>query len=832
MPQQTVQHKPVLTETGARPGALVPLLAGSVVGVALQLQQATLPGLGWHWAVGGVALLGLALCLGSAPRRWAAGWPRAVCLVALAAALAWAVTGGRALQLAGQSLPADLEGQDVELVGLVAGLPRQDGMGTSFEFEIESAVRGGRAQRVPPVVRLSWRTWGAGPMEGQGPAAAGVPQVRPGERWRLSARLHRPHGLSNPAGFDTELWLWERGLRATGHVRAGRGSGRAERLERTWAYPVQQARYAMRERLLAAVGQPRAGGVMVALLAGDQAAIAESDWTVFRVTGIAHLVSVSGLHVTMFAWLAMGLVRRLWRGLGRWRPALLWAVPTPVAAQVGGVALAAAYAAFSGWGVPSQRTVWMLVAVAALKLSGRHWPWPMVWLLALNAVLWIDPWALTQPGFWLSFVAVGVLFAQGPEATPPSDQARWKHALRDMLKTQAVVSVALTPLTLMLFGQFSLVGLLANLWAIPWVTLVVTPLTLLGALWSPLWWLGARAVEGLLWGLGGMATWPWAVIERPALPWGLAVLAVCGALLLVLRLPGLWRAWGVLLLWPALSYTPPRPLPGAFEVVAADIGQGTAVVVRTAQHTLLYDTGPPMGRLGDAAQRVLLPLLRENGDRLAGVVVSHGDADHAAGAGSVAAAFPRAQWWSSVDLPAVAAPLQRCVAGQRWVWDGVPFEVLHPSEADYASPASDNAMSCVLRVGEAPGPAVLLTGDISTAEETRLALAHPGLRANLLLVAHHGSKTSTAPVWLDTVQPAWAVVQAGHRNRYGHPHPVVLRRLDERNIPWVQSAHCGAAFWRSEQPGQLECHRDRVRRYWHDPDGESQADTVSMASMR
>ncbi len=805
---------PVLLRRAVGPGAWVAGLLGAVLGVAIQLQQVVLAPPWLRGVAGGMALLVLAWAwrqrASGAPLG---GWGSAWVLLAMAAA-AWTVTDWRAQSLLDRSLPAALQGRDLQLEGVVAGLPRDDELGSSFEFRVDAATHNGAPVAVPPMVRLSWRAPGAFGDAPRTEGAASPPRVRPGERWRLTVRLYRPHSLSNPAGFDAELWLWSQGVRATGHVRSAAG---AQRLGDTWQYPIQQARHGMRERLRAAVANPRAAGVMVALLAGDQAAIGDADWAVFRTTGIAHLISVSGLHVTMFAWVAMIALRVLWRRAGRHAPGLLWAVPTPIAAAVGGVALAAAYAAFSGGGVPSQRTVLMLATVVALRATGRQWPWPVVWLAAMNAVIWLDPWALLQAGFWLSFVAVGVLFAvgDGPLGAPsgPASQ-RLVQALRDMLRTQAVVTMSLAPLTLLLFGQFSLVGLLANLLAIPWVTVLVTPLTMLGAVVPGLWWLASVAVDAMLWVLHGFAQWPMAAVERPALPWPLAVLAVLGGVVLVLPWPRVWRLWGALLLWPALAYQPPRPLPGQFELLAADVGQGTAVLVRTANHTLLFDTGPPMGRTGDAAQRVLLPILRAAGEQPDAIMISHGDSDHAAGAATLDAAFAGARWWSSSTTLPVQSPVEPCAAGQRWVWDGVPFEVLHPRPGDEDLGLSDNAMSCVLRVGDAVS--ALLTGDITTAEETRLALEQPELRATVLMAAHHGSKTSSGPVWLNTVQPRWVIVQAGHRNRYGHPAAEVVRRFEDRRIPWVNTAHCGAAHWHSQAPEALTCHREKVRRYWHE----------------
>src|SRR5207237_4571557 len=168
----------------------------------------------------------------------------------------------------------------------------------------------------------------------------------------------------------------------------------------------ERARQAVRDAVFRQVEDRKTAGVLAALVAGDQNAIERGDWDVFRATGVAHLMSISGLHITMFAWLAALALGWLWRRSTR----LCLAWPAQHAALVGGVALAAAYAMFSGWGVPAQRTIWMLATVGALRLAGRRWPWPQVWLLACAVVVTIDPWAMLQAGFWLSFVAVGVLF--------------------------------------------------------------------------------------------------------------------------------------------------------------------------------------------------------------------------------------------------------------------------------------------------------------------------------------------------------------------------------------------------------------------------------------
>jgi competence protein ComEC len=548
----------------------------------------------------------------------------------------------------------------------------------------------------------------------------------------------------------------------------------------------------------------------------------------FRTTGVAHLMSISGLHIIMFAWLATVVVGWLWRRSARWRwparynPCLRW--PAPHAALVGGVLLAAAYALFSGWGVPAQRTVLMLATVAALRLAGLRWPWWLIWLLACALVLALDPWAWLQAGFWLSFVAVGVLFATNTgavHANKTSAMARFFSLLRE----QWVVTLALTPLTLLLFGQASVVGLLANLLAIPWVTLLVTPLAVLGALWAPLWQAAAWALWPLTGVLQWLAAWPGASVSMAQAPLLIGLAAVLGGMMLALPWPWSWRAAGLPLLAPLLLWQPARPAPGQFELLAADVGQGNAVVVRTTAHTLVFDAGPRYSLESDAGDRVLVPLLRALGERLDTLVLSHRDSDHTGGAAALLAGQPGAALLSSIEAshPLQALrPALRCQAGQHWKWDGVTFEVLHPTPSLYeAASLKPNALSCVLRVraagnGAQPGVSALLVGDIEAAQELSLVHAHgTGLHADVLLVPHHGSRTSSSPAFLDAVSPRYAWVQAGYRNRFGHPATPVVARYAERGARVMESPQCGAMHWRSAQPAEMECERALRRRYWH-----------------
>jgi competence protein ComEC len=739
-----------------------------------------------------VIALGLALLFALRRRHWMA-------LAGCVALLAFSVAALRAGWRMTPELHPAWEGRDLVLSGRVDSLPLaitgQGGVpGWRFEFAVESVGPTGAA--LPPEVphRLMLLVYDG-------------PPITAGERWRFTARLKRAHGLANPGGFDAELWLFEQGLRASGVVRA------AERLQAAPWWEIDALRQRLRTAIREHVADPGMAGVLAALSLGDQNAITHTDWALFRDTAVAHLLSVSGMHVTLFAWLAAAVVAPLWRRSRR----LCLRFPAPLAARWVGVVSAWAYALFSGWGVPAQRTVIMLACVAGLKTIGLRWPWLLVLLAAAVAVTAVDPWALMQPGFWLSFGAVGLLMAAGGDTVQG-----WREHLKAGLRTQAIATVGLAPLSLICFSQLSLVGLLANLVAIPLISFVVMPLALLGGLWAPLWALAALLMQLLMAWLKFLVALPGAVWWLPAAPLWAQGLALLGALLMVLRLP--WRlrlaglAMALPLLWPAV----PRPTEGEFELLAPDIGQGNAVLVRTSGHALLFDTGPAYAPGADAGERVLLPLLRSLGQRrLDLLMLSHRDGDHVGGAATLMQALPVGELRSSLEpghaLRRAGPPATRCEAGQGWTWDGVRFDVLHPTPAHYDAGLKSNDLSCVLRITSASGRRALLAGDLEAGQERALVLREADLHADVLLVPHHGSKTSSSAEFLAAVRPEVGLVQAGYLSRFGHPAPPVLARYQAAGIAVVASPACGAWRWQSDVPSARGvCERDRERRYWTD----------------
>jgi competence protein ComEC len=840
-----------LGEQLARTSFLFTTLLAWVVGTWLQLRQSVLNDGAFYMqflTVAGVLIACIAINSIVKKRHYVTAI-LPLCMLLASACMAFGITGIRAIAYSSHQLSQVFEGRDIEVIGVVSDMPHNNETGTRFQLGVESAqllstidqVQSKQAIVLPSKISLSWYGGVFGIDESSDDFVKmqrKSMQIFPGERWKMTVRLKAPHGNSNPGGFDFELWVWEQGIQATGYVRTGANDALPQRLAQTWRHPVEQVRHKVRDAIFArmspsdALKHSNEAGIVAALVTGDQQSIERADWDVFRKTGVAHLMSISGLHITMFAWGAVIIVGWLYRRSTK----LCLIYPATHAALLGGMLLAALYAVFSGWGVPSQRTIWMLATVTILRLLGKRWPWTVVWMLAGVVVVLVDPWALLQAGFWLSFVAVGVLFATDTaqfSANADANQEevkkltilqRFKKKLWLGSREQFIITLVLAPLTLLLFGQLSVVGLFANALAIPWVTLVVTPLSMLGTLFSPLWDMAGLAVHALSWFLAYLAALQFATITVAVPHLLVSVVGVLGGILLVLPWPWQLRLVGLPLLLPVILWQAPRPADGQFELIAADVGQGNAVIIRTAQHTLLYDAGPRFSIDSDAGHRVLIPLLRLTDESVDTIMLSHRDSDHSGGIKSVMAMHPSANFISSIEKThelQTLRPAQRCVAGQTWQWNGVDFAVLHPAASDYASPQKSNAMSCVLRISTTQA-SVLLVGDIELAQEARLVsdqqstvLKSTVLKSTVLLVPHHGSKTSSSTAFLDAVQPQYAIVQAGYRNRFGHPAANVLERYNERNIKVIDTAHCGALLWSSSAPNETRCQREIVKRYWH-----------------
>ena len=723
----------------------------------------------------------------------------------------------RSASVLADQLPEAAMGRNIEVTGIVESLPDRTARGQRFLFCVEHT----EAQwHIPALIQLSvWQKDADGELLDNG-----IPQsIQPGERWTLTVRLKRPHGLANPHGYDIEARLFEMGVRATGYIRSGQ---RLEAFVVTPSTLIARLRYQIRERFERALPQdvyPDAG-ILTALAIGDQRAIPGGMWQVFAKTGTTHLMSISGLHVTLFSGLVAVLVAWFWRR----SPKLASRIPAQRAGVFCGWFAAAFYTLIAGAGIPALRTLFMLSVCALALMTGRHVSPFRILLLALVVVLLFDPWAGMSPGFWLSFVAVGLLLwaalsEHGDSEEQASLSRRLRRWIRGFGRTQWAVTIGTLPFLLIFFSQFSLISPLTNAIAIPWVSGVVTPLTIFALVvpWDFLLVLANALMSPLVGLLAWAAALPVAIWHAPVPTPLVFMLAVLGALwwLMPAGMPGRWMALFLCLplIWPRTADIPDDQA----RIDVLDVGQGLAVVVRTHRHTLLYDTGPYYSGAADAGDRVIVPYLRAIGvDRLDGLIVTHRDTDHSGGAQSVLESMP-VRWVADApdtNFAASVANLQakRCVAGEAWIWDGVRFEFLYPQSLYYNKEQASNHQSCVLRVSVG-GKSMLLTSDIETSDEVALLSSGVG-HSNVILVPHHGSGTSSSGDFIDAVQPEIAIIPVGYRNRYRHPKPEVLSVFEARRIRLLRTDYDGMV--QVTLPSmEVTGYRQTRRRYWMDRPG-------------
>ncbi|MEA3083158.1 MAG: competence protein ComEC [Paraburkholderia sp.] len=749
---------------------------------------------------------------------WGALWMAAACV-------GFGYAAWRAETRLAVSLPNAWEGRDLDVVGSIKGLPSRDDKGARFLFEVDSVEP--RIAAFPHVIQLSW-------MAEDAPA----PLLEPGERWRLTVRLKRPHGNANFGVRDAEASLLARNVRATGYVSMPAHALRLPGHARGVSVTVDRWRAALRARIDTVLADAPHRGIVVALAIGAQDEVSAADWLLLRGTGTSHLVAISGLHIGFVAGLAAWLAGAVWRRsgfVGRNWPLLL---PAQFVAVTGGALFAGLHAALAGFNVPAQRALWMAGVVALAFITGRNVARSVVLAWALGLVLLVDPWAVVSAGFWLSFCAVAaILFAMSGQPriqdheqrrdeedergmTPARRSRLWSgmcrrvraigERLRSAAHVQFAVTVALAPLTVYWFAQIPLIGPLANAFAIPWVSLLVTPAVLAGvALPVPFDAYALRAAHTLLdllaAGLQTLSGPAWALWRLPQPDaWTLAAAAV--GVLWCLAPRGWPLRWAAPLTWlPLLLPAPTGPPPGSFRLTALDIGQGTSVLVETAHHALLFDAGPGPEST-HAGERVVVPFLQAHGvTALDTLIISHADSDHSGGAPAVldaievrqmvAALAPANPLWSNARQR--GAHTLRCAAGQRWQWDGVEFAMLWPDAGPLQG--KPNAHCCVLRVSTLPAAsnlpamAALLAADIEApVERVLLARARDALRAQVLVVPHHGSKTSSTEPFLDSIDPLIALFQVGYRNRFHHPNAGVFERYKARHIELARSDADGA----------------------------------------
>jgi competence protein ComEC len=780
------ERRVVRTTPGILAGAMA-FLAGAVLVQALPVLPPR-----WLDAVWGcAALAGMGLCL----RRRLPGWVLFVAI--LLGAFAW--TAWRADLALGARLPHVLEKQDILVTGRVTDLPEPRQDSTRFDFDISNAHLGGLPVAVRGHVRLSWYA-----TRGHAP-----PTIAPCSTWRLRVRMKRPHGLVNPGGMDFERSALQKGIVATGYVREDPANAMLDA-----GACVDGVRARIGGAIDAALpNDAHAARLLRALSVGDERALDEHDWQVVRTTGISHLIAISGFHVGLAAVFGALLVRLLW-----WLfPALALRLARPLAEATVAFPAALAYGALAGFGLPTTRTLLMIAVIAGWRLLRRGGGFGEGFGLALAAILVLDPLSVLSAGFWLSFAGVALL------AWTLARDSGWRGHLKEIGFAPLLMTLALLPLTVWFFGQASLVGPIANLVAVPFVSFVIVPIDLAACALLFAWpaagqgllHVCAHLVDGLWWFLVHLAAWKPAMQYLPEPTFLAFALACIGAVWLLAPRGVPARALGALLLLPLCWPRASLPSAGAFRATVVDVGQGLSVLVRTRGHALLFDTGARYPSGFDLGAAAVVPSLHGLGvthlDRL---IISHGDNDHAGGAASVLAAYPGTPVWGGEPARG-PVPMRQCHAGQHWQWDGVAFRMLRPP----APVAIDgNDAGCVLLVSGKDGR-LLLPADTSSKVEPDIARAVPPGPPLVLVVPHHGSKTSSSRAYLEALAPRFAIASTGYLNGYHHPAPVVAARYAKLGIPLLNTPATGAvriAFPANAPPRILSEARIRQAHYWRE----------------
>ena len=663
-------------------------------------------------------------------------------------------------------LSPELESQSLVVEGQVIGLPRVDSGNQRFNLRVLSSYLVSTPElpvQLPSTIRLSI-------YRGNGRNIKPVPIVQGGEIWRLQVKIKRPHGFANWGGFDYERWLMSQGLGGVGYVRT---SDLNQRLKAGagWSH----YRTLLRQRLIEYCGHGRNCGVLVALAIGDKSQLVAEDKHLLQQFGLMHLLAISGLHIGLVFGLGLLIGRVLGGGLAILSPLNVYG---PYLGAYVGLLFAALYAAMAGFALPTQRAL-VMVGVGAIWFltSSRVSPW-LAWWCALSAVLWIQPLAYYDAGFWFSFTAVAVLILA-------STERRYRNGklIYQLIKVQLLITVALSVVQSLWGVPVSMLSPMANLVAIPFIGTLVVPAVLTGVAFTTLdalaplggfcWQLAELLLDVFWWVLDGLAplgsiTSATLQVTQSRLKIGLGLVALA-----VVLLPIGWQM-RILLLPALLQLYVPKERHVLFEMVVLDVGQGTAVLISSKGQHLLYDTGPSFSESFNTADAVVLPYLRYVAiDELDYLIISHSDNDHSGGVGALADGVPIGNILLGEQLPIAFDNAEYCSSDQSFLLGAAKIIVFGNAEA--ASENSNNR-SCVLLI-EFGGRRILLPGDAEAKREYQL-LKRPALLqpVDVILASHHGSITSSSKLWVQRLRPKWVVFSSGYRNHYGHPHAKVLER--------------------------------------------------------
>ena len=747
---------------------------GFLAGIVGVMQLQALPENTYLWVIAAVAVLSLYF------RSWI--------FFAFCVGIIWA--SWVSMQVLDQQLAKEKEGRILIVEGRVVDIPVRRDKRIRFDFRVTHPEAG-----VPGKIRLNWYF--------------PDPLIKAGQYWQLAVKLKKPHGRFNPAAFDYEGWLFRNRIAATGYVR----QSPEPRLLGEDTFSIAYWRNKIAEYLQEHVENPRISGIFRALAVGDKSHISQQDWAVFRSTGTAHLVAISGLHIGLIA----GLV--YWLSLRFWLFCRIRVLSPQRIAIVTALLIAVLYAALAGFSLPTQRALVMVTITFLAVFWQRHIKFSQLIALALLAVLIFDPLAVLSAGFWLSFLAV--IFIIYSASCRLGYASRWKAAI----KIHCVTALGLAPVLMFYFQQFSLIAPVANIVAVPVVSLLIVPMLLFSVVVSFLFPGFANIILSLLeyvfhvlWRfLSFCHEFSWASFSTAPVTLFSVLLAVLGVFILLAPkgVPG--RYLGGFFLLPALMTNPESLKSGELRMTLLDVGQGLSVVVQTQNHVLLFDTGAKFSEDSDMGKSVVLPYLQfRQIAKIDQMIISHGDNDHAGGLGSIVSAMPVLGILTSEVHVIERYPekARYCQEGQQWQWDGVDFKVLSPADVNFFEKENNN--SCVLKI-TAGDNGFLLPGDIEYPAEAWLLQHHrEEIQSNVLIAAHHGSKTSSGQDLLQAVKPTEILISSGYRNRFSFPHTEVLKRFQQLGIRWVNTADKGAIIVKTDG-GRLtvDASRDQYGHFWN-----------------
>ncbi len=665
-------------------------------------------------------------------------------------------------------LPEEWIGKNLSVQGVVSSVPLRSDEAQRFELRTNQLCFKAHCVKRRARLRLSWYR-------------APDVKLRAGDEWQLTVRVKPPHGYGNPGSYPVEQAALAQKISAHGYVVAKQAHRFVS--HRWYRHPVNQLRQRLYQRISAS--KLPYSAMITALSLGLRSGFDNQQWQVLQNTGTNHLLAISGLHIGLVAGLFYSLVSVLWRLSAR----ACDVMATPRIAAMAAVIAAGSYSLLAGFTLATERAFIMVAVFACARFFVRsHNVWQS-YCLALFICLLLNPFALLTAGFWLSFSAVAVLllgFANRVGTMP-----RWKS----LLQAQLLVLIGLLPITLFYFQQFSIISIVANSVAIPWVGFVIVPLSLLASIVSfshtlggVLLWFANTNLTALWWLLAKLSAMPHSVWHHGiASPWTLPLGVIgVGLLLLPRGVPGKWL--GLLWLLPVLFYRGETVAPNSFKLTMLDVGQGLSVIIRTSNHVLVYDTGRSFPSGTDLGKQVVVPYLRtQNIHKLDKIVISHGDNDHSGGLQSVMQAYPHTEVVSSAPKKLKVTGVNQCLAGQQWQWDGVIFEFLYPTESTLGR---NNDSSCVLKISAGKYSA-LLPGDIEHYGENYLVHHVANLKSNILIAPHHGSSTSSTETFLQAVQPQYGLISAGFYNRYHFPRADVIERYARQGSIILNTGNSG-----------------------------------------